>query len=115
MVKKRSYATAANDDDLHRCSGCLKTFNTIKGYRNHLSQSQKCKHATIHLGDISKRGKSTAKGNVENNRKDPPLAEETNKLEIIILRAAATKPHTNPGPNSTHTDYCPTVTISCGN
>ena len=53
MVKKQSYAIAANkdddDDELHhdndnedeflRCSGCPKTFSTIKGLKNHLSQS----------------------------------------------------------------------------
>ena len=45
MVKKRSYATAANkeDDELHhyndnedellRCSGCPKTFSTMKGLK----------------------------------------------------------------------------------
>jgi hypothetical protein len=82
MVKKRSYATAANYDGFHRCFGCVKTLSTMKGYRNHLSQSQKCKHGAIHLKDIvSKRGKSTAKGSMENNRKDPPLAEENNQKQ----------------------------------
>jgi hypothetical protein len=34
---------------------------------------------------------------------------QRNKLKITILRAAATKPHSNPGPNSTHTGFWPTV------
>jgi hypothetical protein len=33
----------------------------------------------------------------------------TNKLKITILRATASKPHSNPGPNLTHTGIWPTV------
>jgi hypothetical protein len=105
MVKKRSYyATAANkeDDELHhyndnedellRCSGCPKTFSTMKGLKNHVSQSRTCKHAimnvliekqSIHLGGIVT-GKSTDQGNLvnqENARKDSPSAPDTNQQQ----------------------------------
>jgi hypothetical protein len=107
MVKKRSYATAANKDDdeeLHhdndnedellRCSSCPKTFSTMKGLKNHLSQSRTCKHAimnalidkqSIHLGGILT-GKSTVQGNLvdqENDRKDPPSAQDTNQQQAM--------------------------------
>ena len=105
MVKKRSYATAAgnkdddelhddndNGDQLHRCSGCPKTFSTSKGLNNHLSQSHTCKHAIInaliekqsmYLGSTVT-GKSTVEGTLvdnENARKDPPSSHQNSNQQ----------------------------------
>ena len=76
------------EEHVERCSGCPRTFTSIRGLKQHLSQSEKCSHAILNkiatiqtkYVDLSNQSKHTTQQQIhdheENNTNTAEEVEE---------------------------------------
>eukprot|EP00978_Attheya_sp_CCMP212_P033164 scaffold132557_cov46-Attheya_sp.AAC.1 len=73
------------EEHVARCSGsCPRTFTSVRGLKQHLSQSEKCSHAILNkiatiqrkVVDLSHQSKHTTQQQIDDEENNTPTAEE---------------------------------------